>query len=346
LTTATIQRDVDTSGADHTAEFDPADVLLKGLLGGEEPTEQPTKGKHTEATETPSEEEVTTEETEPAEGEEEHEDPEDNTEESTEDKPTADRRQAADEDEVVVQVGDEALRVSVKDLKRLFGQEAALTKKGQEIAETKRTLEADAQKYAVAVERAAKEAAERWQDYEKIDYLLAKDGMTPEAFAQLRSDAQKAWQTHQFYQKEVGEFAQKVQQERVKHFREAAEKARTELTTPTSKSYIKDFNEGTYKDMLAFAETLGASREVVQSITEPWAIKVLHMAMQQSKAAATTLKAKPVIKAAAPTVPKSSDTNVKSKADPVRSTRARLAQTGDISDAADAFLAGWGVTGR
>jgi hypothetical protein len=50
--------------------------------------------------------------------------------EEVEEKP---RRAAEDDDEVVVSVDGQEHRIAVKDLKRLFGQEASLTQKSQQV---------------------------------------------------------------------------------------------------------------------------------------------------------------------------------------------------------------------
>src|SRR5690348_14337033 len=59
---------------------------------------------------------------------------------------------------VKIKIGDEERTVSVKDLTRLYGQEAALTKKSQEVSELRKKTEDEGTRYVAASEAMLKRA--------------------------------------------------------------------------------------------------------------------------------------------------------------------------------------------
>lgn len=340
MTTAdTIQT---TDVTNEAQDLDAADLFLKNLIGdaGEASTEgEEDEEEAPEATEDPEGDDKTTKED--AETEEAVEEPE-------EDPAKKDRRQAADDDEIVVQVGDEAKRVSVKDLKRLYGQEAALTRKGQELADTRRGVDAEAVKYTTGLTRMASEAAASWAEYEKIDYLLAKDSMTPDAFAQLRQDATKAHQAAKYYGEELQGLHQTMTRRQQETLQASAVEAVKAIKDPTSRAHISDWSNETYDKIRTFAvEEMGVDRAMVDSIVEPWAIKVLHLAMKQAavEKAAKTIPAKapkPTVKSTPKTVLKSREAAPTGKDAKSSDAMSRLSRSGSVDDAAAAFLASFG----
>src|SRR5271166_5311278 len=111
-----------------------ADAFLDRLKDAEKPSEGD-EGEETEETEEVAEETEDTPSEDEAEADEDAQDePSEEAEEETEEKPKS-KKYADDSDTYVkVKVGEEEHEVAVKDLKRLWGQEASLTKKSQEVA--------------------------------------------------------------------------------------------------------------------------------------------------------------------------------------------------------------------
>jgi hypothetical protein len=71
---------------------------------------------------------------------------------------------------VKVTEGDAVHEVPLKDLTRLYGQEAALTRKSQEVAELRKTAEA-AQKNLTALQVLIERAKEKADPFKKIDWM-------------------------------------------------------------------------------------------------------------------------------------------------------------------------------
>lgn len=309
---------------------DPVEAMLWHINGGEMPTEN---AGDAQGTEEPQSQDT----------------PEDDAEtESAEDRKDPEAPRSADDtDVVVVKVGEEEHQVSVKDLKRLFGQEASLTRKSQETAELQRRLQEQANTYTIGLEKMTEAAKARWGEYENIDYLLAQQNMTPEGFAQLRQDAAKAYQDYKFYNEELAATVQKAQNERVEAMRDAARQCVATLTrAPTDEApnaaYIEGWNEGVYRDMRTFALSMGADAQTFDGIVDPVSIKLINMAMKyhQAEQRAKTLKASATV----PTSPKKVPTATERRDMPdaqssdLAKMQRRLSETGHVDDAADVFL--------
>ena len=113
---------------------------------------------------------------------------------------------------VEIKVADETHQVSVNDLKRLYGQEAAITKKSQAIASQRKEVEAQGLKYASALETLQKRAEERWKPYSDIDFYVASQKMDEKEFQALRS-AKVAHDDYKFIGEEADNFPKQVQQQ-------------------------------------------------------------------------------------------------------------------------------------
>lgn len=98
-----------------------------------------------------------------------------------------------DEAVVKVKVGDKELEVSVKDLKRLYGQEAALTEEPRSCRQAQRSRAEHAQGSGYAGEDVQHKALERYT-YAEIDMLVASKTLDAEQFAALRKEAQAAYE--------------------------------------------------------------------------------------------------------------------------------------------------------
>lgn len=138
---------------------------------------------------------------------------------------------------------------------------------------------------------------------------------------------------------------QKVQGDQAKARQESARECLKAITTPESKHHIKGWNEALYNDIRAFAaDDIGLDKELVNNLTDPGAIKVLHMAMQfarGSKKVVTTKVNKTPTKivknsASAPAARASSKTVT------VKQATAKAIKSGSRDDAVNAFEAMFG----
>jgi hypothetical protein len=156
---------------------DAAEGFLKGWEAEDNESSPSPPEEDTEAPESTEQEDTEGEEEEAVDSEEVEEDPEEDSEETEdedEEEESTSKKKVLDDDSLVeVKVDDEVLKVSVKDLKRLYGQEASLTKKSQQVAATRKSMEQEALKTAAVLDKMYKKAEERWKPYSEVDMLLA-----------------------------------------------------------------------------------------------------------------------------------------------------------------------------
>lgn len=269
---------------------------------------------------------------------------------SEEDDKAKDKKYAESDDIYVkVKVGEDEHEVPVKDLKRLYGQEAALTRKSQEVAEQRKVADAKAASHVAALDVMLKRAQEKAAPYANIDWMgLAKNpDISAEEASALRGEAQRAFEDVQFLQNELGGFMQAIEVEQQKAFTVRAQECVKALTSPGTEDkpnpvYIEGWNDKTYDELRAFAIDLGADKADINKLVDPIAFKILHMAMQYKRGASKVLTQK-VNKTPKKIVKTSSTEAVTRKAATPGKTKAmeKLQRDGSVESAADAFLAGF-----
>jgi hypothetical protein len=295
--------------------------------GDEEPKKKRTPPEETEDNsddaDRPSEEE-----TEEDEGE-----AEEDTETSETEKPKA---KALEDDAVVkVKVDNEDREVKVADLKRLYGQEAALTRKGQEVAATRKQLEDQGARHVAAAEAMLDRAREKVKPFENVDWVQAVVKLAPEEYQALRQSAQDAWADVQFYQQGLDGYMNQVNQTRQQELINEAKQSIKELSDP--ETGIKGFNKDVYNEMRSFAVSRGVPQAMVDQIVSAPALRIIHMAMLYEKGQ----------KAATPKVVKTPTKIMKAASTPEgrkvvkkgdKTAFERLKKTGHSDDAEAAFL--------
>ncbi len=318
--------------------FDDAVNALIGSDGAEELPEDDEEGAGAEDQEETSDEDADTGEHDEDDTDDDGADPDEEVEDSDEDSEgDEDEPQVAPDGAVVeVTVDGQTHKVSVNDLKRLYGQEAALTRKSQEVADLRKVAQQQEQKYVAAMSKLVENAEQQWKPYSEIDWLVAPQNMRPEDFKQLREDAKAAYENYQFltqnldgYMQEQNQAQQTMQQE---SFQEAVKAAQEILSDPAKG--IPNWSKQTYDGIREYALSEGMPADAVNSIIDPVALKVLWKASQfeAGKKVATTKKAK----ASAKKVTKSKGNT---GATSVSKAKARLQQTGSFDDAYAALIA-------
>lgn len=271
------------------------------------------------------------------------EDNEDGKEDETDE---GSKKKFADDDDatyVKVKVGDEEHEVKVSDLKRLWGQESALTRRSQEVATAKKTYDDGMQQNVAAYNVLMQRAAARAEEYRKLPWMqLMKDPtVPPDQLQALQAEAAKAVEEETFLKQEIGGFMKKVQDAQSADRQKAAQECIKAINDTASPHHIKGWNEALYNDIRSFATAQGINPELVNGLTDPGAIKVLHMAMQfakgKTKVVTTKVKKSPtkIVKnsASAPAA-RSSSKDVTTK-----SAVAKARKTGSMDDAVSAFEA-------
>lgn len=310
------------------SEEDPEKASEAPEEDEQSPDDTPAEEPEDEAVE-PAEDDEDSEEDPQEDSEEEAE-----TEEETEDDETP-KKVLDDEALVKVKVDGEELEVSVKDLKRLYGQEAALTRKSQEAAAKRKEADATAMKASAALQKMYEKAAAKWEPYSKVDYLVAQKQLDADAFAALRAEAQAAYEDFRFISEEADSFVKETQAQQQQSLQEAAKEAVKELRTA-----IPNWSPALYDQIREYAISTGMDSTVVNNLVDPVAIQLIHKARlyDESKKIVTKKKvvtAKKVMKTTTASNPQGmkGDASVKAKKN--------LQTSGSVDDAANLFLSRW-----
>jgi len=217
-------------------------------------------------------------------------DPEEDEEEPEDEEETDDAEEAellADDAEVEILVEGETHRAAVKDLKRLYGQEAALTRKSQAVSQQRKQAEDALSKSDALMQAMLKRAEDRFEPYSKVDMLLASKTMDAEDFAALRKEAQSAQEDVLFLKQEADQFYGDLQRQQQAAQKEAAREAVKVLTET-----IPDWSNETYADIRSYAVAQGLPEEQVNTIIDPVVVTILNKSRlyDQGKRVATVKK--------------------------------------------------------
>lgn len=257
------------------------------------------------------------------------------------DSPAKERKYIDDDESVVkVAVDGQELEVSVKDLKRLAGQEASLTRKSMELAARRKEAEEIGTYHAQGLARLVQMAEEEYAPYANIDFNIAAKDLTTEEYTALREEAMSKYQKYQFLTQELSQYTHAQQQQMASFMKEQAEATIQELSHP--ENGIPGWGPKLYEEIGAYAISKGMRPEAFANILDAPSLRILHDAYRLDRARKVATKKK----AAAPqNVLKSSAapdagrfTGDKSKA-----AISKLRQTGSRDDAVSALLSRWGV---
>lgn len=246
--------------------------------------------------------------------------------------------EASDDHIVTLSVDGEQQTVSVKELKRLFGQEASLTRKSQEVAAARKAADADGERFVAATQKLLTKAEARFAPFQDIDWMVAQQRLDPEEFAALRKEAKDAYDDIEFLKAETDEVLTQIADARKQQMAETAKE-----TIATLEKEIEGWGPELYDKVRANAVKAGMDPEVVSSIIDAPSIKLLHDAMRYSdlkaKAATKKVKKKAAPKRVVKPAPKTGGKmGVKTKAEEAHT---RLAKTGSEEDAIAVLMAGW-----
>ena len=329
----------DTGEANQTTELGTlnTDSAAEALLARWTKEDAPKTGEPSEKEGEPKTEKAETSTEETTESTEET--PEDDSEETTPEKKYAD----SDETYVKIKVGEEEHEVTVKELKRLFGQEASLTRKSQEVAELRKKADTDTAKALAGLQVMAQRAQQRAAPYKQIDFLVAAKELNADDLNTLRQEAQRALEEERFLSNELDGYVKQVQTTQQAQVVEQAKACIKSKTDETSVKNISGWNEKLYDEMRAFAVNQGIDKSVINAVVDPAVIKMLHMAMQYqkgiSKSVTTKVNKTPkkIVKTTQTVQPKSSDDSTAKQ----KKAMDQLRRKGDTDSAAEAFLARW-----
>ena len=269
------------------------------------------------------------------------EDPVDEESEETEEE-EVEEVDLSDDTIVELTVDGETKQASLKELKRLYGQEASLTRKSQETANQKKEANEALQRADASLQAMLTRAQDRYKPYEEVDMLVASRQMNPDDFAALRAEAKAAESDLKFLQEEANGFYGELQQKQAVQQQESA-KACIEVL----KEKLPEWNTDLYNDIREHAISSGLPAEAVNTYTDPNVIMLLHKAMMfdKSKKVAKTKKAKAPTKILRSKKAPPSKTDQRVSKQRAAQDRLRNSPSGgnDIDDIADALMANWDV---
>ena len=336
-----------TSDASGDLSLDDAADAILSRWEKQDAEKQPSEDPET--IETPDVDQEETEDIEEPDEAEETDDPEEDEtdqdvqddDEETEDEDEADDEEAegvSDDAQVEVSFNGKTQLVSVKSLKRLYGQEAAITQKSQQMASQRKVLEDAIGKNHIAYQKMLEAAQERAKPYQEIDMLVAAKAMETEDFAALRKEAEAANRDLNFLTEEADAFYKGVQEQQQAQLQQAAQECVKVLQED-----IPDWNNQLYNDIRTYAIEQGLDETEVNNYVDPSVLKILHKArLYDAGKKVATVKKKAATKKKVLRDSKAPQGDKQRKAQKIADAKAKLATSGnDLDDIANALLSRW-----
>ena len=282
--------------------------------------EVPAESEEAEEEET-AEEEVVSEDEDDEVVEEEEEEGEDDT--STQE-PEAYALDDLDEFSVMVKIDGEEQAVNIQDLVKGYATEQSLTKKGRELGEARKALEEEREQKLEQLDNAAGAAAamigqaeqalaKQYGDLEEKIKKARDDGDTYE-LNELKDKREQVQQRYWNARNRREEMMKAVAQQKAEAAQQEWEQQMIHFQE-TIPELVPDFNEEKAMDIRKFALDEGMPEAILDSITDPYAIKMLndYMTLKQGvKTGAQKRKAVPAkksvpVKKAKPAAKKAAD---------------------------------------
>lgn len=275
------------------------------------------------------EEEIDLEQEEAEEGEE-------DLESESEEQEELQELEITDDTEIEVLVDGKSHQVSLSNLKRLYGQEASLTRKSQETATQRKQAEEQLSKTNLVLSKMLERAEAKYKPYSEVDMLVASKSLSDEDFAQLRKEANDAETELKFLKEEADALYKDTQAQQQQKLQQAATEAVKVLQND-----IPDWSNNLYNDIRTYAISEGLGEADVNSYVDPVVIKILNKARlyDQAKKVSTTKKkatAKKILRAK-----KAPQNDTQKKQKNMQAARERMRDSHDRDDIAEVILQRW-----
>ena len=304
----------------------------------EEATDE-TEVEDSDETEDEETEEETEEDLEDLDEEEESETDDEDEEDDSEDETDDDEEQVEIDDETVVDivVDGETKQASIKDLKRLYGQEASLTRKSQETSSQRKLADEQLQRADASLQAMLSRAQDRWKPYSELDMLVASKQMNSDDFSALRAEAKQAEDDLKFLSEEADAFYDFVKKQNADQ-----KQAQAKECVKVLQKELPEWNNQLYNDIRMYAVSQGLPEDNVNQITDPNAIMLLNKArlFDQTKKVATVKKAKASKKVLRSKKAPPSKAEIRASKNQKVMDKLR-ADSGDLDNIAEAIMANW-----
>lgn len=183
-----------------------------------------------------------------------------------------------DDAEIALSIDGTEQKVKLGDLKALYGEREAVTRKNKEV-------DLVGARASAALQTAIEVLAEDLQPYQNVDWLVLQQQLDPETFAWHRANAQALEAKYDKLAGAVQGVEQTFSQRRQNVDREAATSALKELQTD-----IPDWSDATYSEILKYGAAQGLDPQDLASVTNPKVIKLIRKAMLHDRAAKVATK--------------------------------------------------------
>ena len=240
-----------------------------------------------------------------------------------------------------VKVDGEEFEVDLDELRNGYQRQSDYTKKSQSVAEMRKAYEANLQSVQQERDQYQQVLAnmENYQNlelkkYQELDWASLKED-DPVEYMEKRIEFQDAKDKVNQVKQEQMAVQQKTQQEVYQNIQHKVQEEAELLATALPE--YSDPSSNLKTELRDFAINMGFSEQDVNGITDHKVVLVLHKAMLQERANSSTsskVKKGPakVIKAGVPVTKK------QRVARDVQAKRDRLRKTGNVNDAANAFM--------
>jgi hypothetical protein len=318
------------------------DAILNRWEDAEEPSEQGLEATSKADVETEADDDYGDDQSEDTDEDQEDPDQEEDsdTDEETEEPEAAQDKGVTDETMVEITVDGETTQASIKDLKRLYGQEKALTRKSQETAQRRKEADDAIGKADVSLRNMLERAEARWKPYSDIDMLLASKNMSNEDFSALRQEARLAESDLKFLTQEADQFYGQLKANQA----EAIQKGAAECVK-VLKEQIPEWSNDYYNKIRSYAVEKGLPEAQVNQYVDPSVIMLINKARlyDLSKNVAATKKAKAPLKTlqSKKSPPNDADRKTARQAETQAKLRDSNRRGGDMDDIAEAIMARW-----
>lgn len=256
-------------------------------------------------------------------------DPDANDDEGPDDQSGA-AKEAADDQVVKVSLDGETKEFTVASLKRLAGQEAALTRKSQE-------ADLVGGRAAAALQAALEATMEDLQPYREVDWMTLQSEMDPEEFKWHRQNATRAEKRYQALVQQAQGFEEVMQQRKQADNTRRAQEAVKVLSDPATG--IEGWGDKLYGEILDFGISQGLDENDVVNIVDPTVIKLLHKAMLHDRGAKAVAEK---VKAAPTKALKAGNRDAAASSPSLKKVEQRLARSGSDEDAVALLKGRWG----
>lgn len=250
--------------------------------------------------------------------------------------------------EVSFKIGDTDTKVRMSELRGLVERRAESERALTETTAARAAYTEKVQSADLVLARAVEKAEAKWKPFNDIDWITVRTQLDDAAWNTLRSMASDAQAEVKFFTEERNGLLAASREAAHQDMGRRAQAALVELTGPADKGGITGFNQVLYGEITDYAVAQGMDRADVLGNVSPAAVRMLHKSMmfdraQKSSDTVAQKITKAVLKPTTTQRPASQGTPPGNSSS-TKDAMSKLAKSGSIDDAADAFMASFRST--